>query len=37
MRVRVPFIGYDSLVRNKTAAARPQDLADLETLKRSRR
>lgn len=33
---RVPFIGYDALVRNKAAAARPQDLADLDTLKRSR-
>jgi len=35
--LRVPFIGYDALVRNKTASARLQDLADLETLKRSRR
>jgi len=35
--LRVPFIGYEALVRNKTAAARHQDLADLETLKQSRR
>lgn len=35
--VHVPFIGYDALVRNKSAAARHQDLADLEILKRSRR
>ena len=34
---RVPLIGFDALVRNKTAAGRHQDLADLETLKRSRR
>ena len=34
--LRVPFIGYEALVQNKTAAARHQDLADLETLKRSR-
>jgi len=34
--LRVPYIGYEALVRNKTAAARHQDLADLETLKRSR-
>jgi len=33
---RVPFIGYEALVKNKTAAARHQDLADLETLRRSR-
>lgn len=36
-QVTVPFIGFDALVRNKTAAGRPQDLADLETLKRSKR
>ena len=35
--LRVPFIGYAALVRNKTADASHQDLADLETLKRSRR
>jgi hypothetical protein len=33
----VPFIGYEALLRNKAASARPQDLADLETLKRARR
>lgn len=33
--LRVPFIGYEELVRNKTAAGRHQDLADLETLRRS--
>lgn len=35
--VRVAYIGYEALVRNKTAAARHQDLADLEILKESRR
>ena len=35
--IKVPFIGYEALVRNKTASGRHQDLADLETLKRSRR
>lgn len=35
--LRVPFIGYEALVRNKTAAGRMQDLADLDTLKRSRK
>jgi len=35
--LRVPFIGYEAMVRNKAAAGRLQDLADLETLKRSRR
>ena len=34
--VTVPFIGYEALVRNKAAAGRPQDLADLDTLKRFR-
>ena len=34
---RVAYIGYDALVRNKTAAARPQDLADLEILKRAKK
>jgi hypothetical protein len=32
----VAYIGYDDLIRNKSAAARPQDLADLQTLRRSR-
>lgn len=36
-RLEVPYIGFDALVQNKTAAARPQDLADLETLRRFRR
>ncbi len=31
---QVPYIGYEALVRNKTTAARAQDLADLELLKR---
>ncbi len=35
-RVSVPYIGFDSLVVNKTAAGRPQDLADLDTLKRAK-
>jgi predicted nucleotidyltransferase len=35
--VRVPFIGYEALIRNKSTAGRHQDLADLEILKRSRR
>jgi hypothetical protein len=34
--LQVPFIGYEALVRNKRTAARPQDLADLEMLERSR-
>lgn len=34
---RVPFIGYDALVKNKTASARPQDLADLEILRRPKK
>jgi len=33
----VSFIGYDALVKNKTASARPQDLADLEILRRLRK
>lgn len=32
----VPYIGYDALIRNKTASARAQDLADLEVLKRAK-
>lgn len=36
-QVTVPFIGFEALVRNKTASGRPQDLADLETLKRAKR
>ncbi|HVE69835.1 MAG TPA: nucleotidyltransferase [Thermoanaerobaculia bacterium] len=35
--IRVPYIGYDDLVRNKSAARRPQDLADLEILKLAKR
>ena len=35
--VTVPFIGYEALMKNKLASGRPQDLADLETLKRFRR
>lgn len=34
---RVSFIGYEALIRNKMASARAQDLADVETLKRTRR
>jgi hypothetical protein len=30
----VPYIGYEALIRNKTASGRPQDLADLQILKR---
>lgn len=33
---RVFFIGRDELARNKAAAGRPQDLADLDTLRRFR-
>lgn len=36
-RLDVPFIGYEALIRNKAASARPQDLADLEILRRVRR
>jgi len=32
-----PVIGFDDLVRNKRACARPQDLVDLEILERQRR
>lgn len=32
----VAFIGYDALIKNKTAAARAQDLADLQLLKREK-
>ncbi|MCA1734015.1 MAG: hypothetical protein LC732_10495 [Acidobacteria bacterium] len=32
----VPYIGYEALVRNKTASARAQDLADLEILRRAK-
>jgi hypothetical protein len=35
--IQVPFIGFEALVRNKERSARPQDLADLEVLRRSRR
>lgn len=34
---RVAFIGYECLVRNKAAAARAQDLADLEILKEAKK
>ena len=30
--LRVPFIGRDELIRNKHAAARAKDRADLEAL-----
>jgi hypothetical protein len=33
---KVSYIGFEDLVRSKTSAARPQDLADLQTLWRSR-
>jgi len=31
--IAVWYIGRDALIRNKTAAARPQDLADIATLR----
>jgi len=34
--VRVPFIGRDALMKNKRASGRPQDLYDLELLRRIR-
>ena len=34
-RVTVAFIGYEALMRNKAASGRPQDLVDLETLRRN--
>jgi hypothetical protein len=34
--VEVPYLGFDALVRNKAASGRPQDLADLDTLRRTR-
>jgi hypothetical protein len=33
----VRIIGLDALLRNKLAAARPQDLADVDALKRAKR
>jgi hypothetical protein len=30
----LPFLGRDALIRNKRAAARPKDLADVEALER---
>ena len=35
--LKVPFIDRDSLMRNKKAAGRPKDLADLEALQRTAR
>ena len=35
--VRFPVIGFDDMVRNKRALARPKDLIDLEILERQRR
>jgi hypothetical protein len=32
--LRVPYIGREALLRNKRAAARPKDLADVDTLTR---
>jgi hypothetical protein len=32
----VPFLGWDVLLRNKKAAGRPKDLADLELLKKKK-
>jgi predicted nucleotidyltransferase len=34
--VSVAYIGYDALVRNKSASARAQDIADLEILRRAK-
>jgi hypothetical protein len=34
---RIPVIGLDALLRNKRAANRPQDLADIEALEAARR
>jgi hypothetical protein len=34
--VRCPVIGLDALIANKRAAARPQDLADIDALERLR-
>lgn len=36
-RVVVPFIGLEELVKNKKKAARPQDLADLNIIRKKRR
>jgi hypothetical protein len=35
--VRCPVIGLDALIANKRAAARPQDLADIDALEKLRR
>jgi hypothetical protein len=33
----IPIIGFDDLIKNKRAAGRPQDLADVDSLERLRR
>lgn len=33
-RLEVPFLGLDSLLRNKRATGRPKDLADIDALER---
>ncbi len=33
----VAFLGYDALIKNKRASARPKDLLDVEILERSRK
>ena len=33
--LRVPFLGRDALIRNKRAAGRQKDLADVEVLERN--
>ena len=34
--VRVPFIGFEALIENKTASGRPKDQADIHELKKAR-
>ncbi len=33
-RLSVPYIGRETLIRNKRAAARPKDLSDIDALER---
>jgi hypothetical protein len=32
--VEIPFIGYNELLKIKTIAGRPQDIADIDKLKK---
>lgn len=34
--IKTPFIGFDALIQNKTAAGRPKDQADVSELRKIR-